>query len=344
MKKYKILDLFSGCGGFSSGFEQAGFKVVAALDKFPSALKTLKYNHQDVKTFCCDITKTEPFQLFKKKSIDVVIGGPPCQGFSNANLFNRPNYSVTEDPRNVLYKHFLKYIKFLEPQAFVMENVKPFYFKNNGKFLTSVLKDFDMLGYQVSAKVLNAQFYGIPQNRERVFIVGIKGKLFNFDLIPKQDPISVYEAIGDLPKYKAQSYDKEPFSNYQKKIRNGSSFLYDHTYPKHSDKTLQILSLIPPDGNQTDLPSYLKKKIKFDSHWMRLKKSCPSRTVLCSQEWYHYKLCRTLTLREYARIQSFVDTYRFFGSYTDKKIQIGNSVPPFLAKEIASLLLKTLNK
>ena len=268
-KKIKVVDLFSGCGGLSYGLEKAGFNVLLGVDNWGESLKTFKHNHPHAETLEADISKVKGSDIKKligNKKIDLIVGGPPCQGFSLSGP--RKFY----DKRNRLYLDFVRIVRELKPKAFVIENVPGLAALFGGKVKERIIEEFSKMGYRVEAKVLNASDYGIPQNRRRIIFVGLKGdKIFHFPEpthfenahSSHRKKISVREAIGDLPILNKEmgseeiNYPSSPLSEYQKLVRKGSSKLYNHVASKHSIRTTQIVALVPEGKNYKALPQHL---------------------------------------------------------------------------------------
>jgi len=346
-----VIDLFSGCGGLSYGFAQTGYNIVAAIDNWEDSLVTFAKNHQGAKTILADLGLERPEVIIKKYgihpgSISVVVGGPPCQGFSISGKRN-PN-----DPRNKLYKAFVDFIRILKPLAFVMENVPNLASMDGGKIKDLIVSDFKNCGYGIEYKTLKASDFGVPQNRRRVFFVGLLGdRSFQFPIgafgTPSNPQITVEDAIGDLPENAlsdGSSYTLPPSCNYQKKMRSGSSGIYNHETIIHNEKTKKIISIVPDGGNYKDLPRELRNTRKVNIAWTRLNSQKPSYTIDTGHNHiFHYKFNRVPTARESARIQSFPDSFIFFGKNKASHLkQVGNAVPPILARSIAKKMLKYL--
>lgn len=351
MDTFNTLDLFSGCGGFSHGFEQAGFNVVLGLDNEPTAIQTFSKNHPSAKAICADITKICPKDLLNEAQlpIDVIIGGPPCQGFSLTGTRD------PKDQRNKLYKYYVDIVKESKPKAFIIENVIGLATLYNGKVKDDIHKTFTKLGYNVVSKVLLASDYGVPQNRKRFFIVGIKKELGTFEFPlpthPDNKKVSCEQALSDLPglntdEYlgeEVQNYTLAPLSDYQKLMRKRSKILYNHVATKHTDEVVKVISLVPEGGNHKDLPPGVGESRKFNEAWTRYHSKKPSKTIDTGhRNHFHYKWNRIPTVRENARLQSFPDHFVFCGSRTSQNRQVGNAVPPLLAKALALKLKEVL--
>lgn len=345
MKKLTCIDLFCGCGGLSKGFLDAGYDVLLGIDVWQDAITTFNYNHRNSKGLCADLSTLYPKDIelhIQDKSIDVIIGGPPCQGFSIAGK------RTIDDERNKLYKNFVRFVYHFKPKAFLMENVPNILSLGNGIIKDSVVKDFSDLGYEVVYKVLMASDYGVPQNRRRAIFVGLKnGVDFSF---PEKSVVNLttsLEALSDLPEDSLKDGESYPFApncDYQRVMRRNSLKVYNHAITKHNEKTKQIIALVPDGGNYKDLPSELQQTRKVHVAWTRLNSTKPSFTIDTGhRHHFHYKWNRVPTVRESARIQSFPDDFIFFGSKTSQYKQVGNAVPPLMAEAIAKKLMETLD-
>ncbi len=338
------MDLFCGCGGMSLGFERTGYDVLLGIDIWKDALETYKYNHQDVLTLQADMStlKGEDVELLTGASgVDVIIGGPPCQGFSVAGK------RIVDDERNKLYKGFVRMVSYFKPLAFVMENVPNILSIGNGMVRDSIVRDFSELGYNVNVKVMLASDYGVPQNRRRAVFVGLaNGKNFVFPKPNVTEKVTSEEALSDLPEYSIEEggdYVCQPQSEYQKQMRENCTKLFNHETTIHNEKTKRIISLVPDGGNYKDLPKDLQETRKVHIAWTRLNSQKPSFTIDCGHNHhFHYKYNRVPTVRESARIQSFPDDFLFLGNKGSQLKQVGNAVPPLLAAAISSELLKYL--
>lgn len=378
MDQYKkvlnTLDLFSGCGGMSLGFTWAGFKSVLASDIDENCEKTFNTNFPNVPFLCGDLSefKKEDFDKFiKGEEVDIIIGGPPCQGFS---LANKRRNKVGEDPRNRLFYEFVKTINWYNPKAFVMENVKGLLSMQSGEVIKQITEEFEnagVEGYTVRIRVLKASDFGVPQSRERVIVVGMRNDL---NLIPEfpikkyAKEVSVNDAINDLPIIDAgqgkekQDYNTEALNPYQEFMRKNSKNVFNHIAMRHTDRLIERFKAIEPGKNLLDVwethgsvqrgdPSK-KSKVKFSQNNLRLfgDKAAPTVAASFQSNFIHPTLNRNFTAREGARLQSFPDDFRFEGMRTkmswEKGLsqyqQIGNAVPPLLAYEIAIQIKEVL--
>ncbi|HLO83439.1 MAG TPA: DNA cytosine methyltransferase [Nostocaceae cyanobacterium] len=395
IKKHPVvIDLFAGAGGFGLGFEIAGFSVPLSLEVDTWACDTLRYNHPEMTVIQNDICEFNTLSNVKnicKYKPDIIIGGPPCQGFSVAG----PAQKDPKDPRNSLFINFAQWIEFLEPQAFVMENVKGLLSRRNVegvKVIDIIKRTFENLGYFVELWLLNAAEYGVPQIRERVFIVGNKtgkklgeppkthsldllkiniSQLSIFEHINLLPALTLWDAISDLPALNAregeeeQAYISQPQNHYQQWIKNNSQVIYNHVAMDHSERLVERFKQIKWGESSADVPQEYRAKRRsgngeiseqvYDQNNRRLHPDQPAYTITASfyANFLHPFQHRNLTAREGARVQSFPDTYRFLGKKTvvshkllqrenrlNEKFlcqynQIGNAVPPLLARAIA---------
>lgn len=339
--KPTVIDLFCGCGGLSYGFMKAGYDIVVGIDNWKDAIETFNYNHTKNVGKVLDLSNAKPAELKIKNNIDVIIGGPPCQGYSIAGK------RIIEDERNELYKSFVKFVDYYKPKAFLMENVPNIISMGKGAIKEEIIKDFEKLGYKVVYKILMASDFGVPQNRRRAFIVGLNnGKEFDFPEHLVLDKVTSKEAISDLTENSILDgtvYPNPPMSKYQTKIRNGNKVVFNHEITTHKEQTVEIISMVPDGGNYKDLPKELHQTRKVNIAWTRLNSQKPSFTIDTGhRHHFHYEYNRVPTVRESARIQSFPDSFVFQGSKTSQYKQVGNAVPPILAEHLAKQLLKEL--
>ncbi|WP_239734767.1 DNA cytosine methyltransferase [Mammaliicoccus sp. G-M28] len=342
MNEYKIMDLFCGAGGLSKGFEEAGFKIELAIDMWEDAIKTYNYNHKNNVAKCMNIHElTNEYLDEVSNEITGIIGGPPCQGYSTVGTRD------VDDPRNHLYKEYYRVVKKVRPKFFVIENVKGLLTLNKGSFKDDIIKHFTELGYNVEYKLLNASDYGVPQNRNRVFFVGIKEEAFKFPL-PLSHKITTEEALSDLPSLDiidlfSGLYRFEPQNEYQNYMRVKSKTVNNHEPTKHAEKTIEIISMIPDGGKITDLSKEYWEIRKYNKAFQRMNSKLPSNTIDTGhRNYFHYKENRVPSVRESARLQSFTDDFIFLGSKTSQYKQVGNAVPPLLAYYVANEIKKFL--
>jgi DNA (cytosine-5)-methyltransferase 1 len=346
-KKFTAIDLFSGCGGFSFGFQQAGFHVMLGVDNTEIALRTFKYNHKNSHTLQLDLhldsSINEIVVGVNNRSVDVIIAGPPCQGFSLTGTRNE------DDERNTLFNAVFRLAKRIKPKALIIENVTGLMNLYDGKARKQIEAECEKLGYTCNTKILFAPDYGIPQIRKRVFFVALQKELGAFDfpdpLLQEESYISCQEAVGDLPSLlndigsDVSAYDQKPTTEYQKVMRNGSKELLNHVGTRHTDHVVHVISQVPEGGNHKDLPPGVGDSRKFNEAWTRYHSQKPARTIDTGhRNHFHYKWNRVPTIRENARFQSFPDNFKFLGNKTEQNRQVGNAVPPLLGKVIAEKL------
>lgn len=347
-KKYMI-DLFSGCGGLSFGFEQAGFECIVGVDSDKPALETFKYNHPNASAMHLDLSKeesiTEIISKIDNRKINLIVAGPPCQGFSLSG--NRDE----TDKRNILFYSVFKLAASIKPKYIVIENVPGIATLYKGKAREAILEEFERLGYTCSEKILYAPDYGVPQIRKRMFFVGVLGdKVFEFPepTHHKANYLTCWDAISDLPSLEndvgsqVANYLSEPLTIYQDQMRDGAEKLFNHVGTNHSSLVVSVIKQVPEGGNHKDLPEGVGTSRKFNEAWTRYHSEKPSKTIDTGhRNHFHYKWHRVPTARENARLQSFPDSFRFLGSKTQQEKQVGNAVPPrlgyALGKQILSL-------
>lgn len=350
-KKPTVVDLFSGCGGLSRGFIDAGFDVILGVDNEPVSLQTFRLNHKNSNTLLVDLFEKDAIKKIvravDKKSVDVVVGGPPCQGFS---LTGPRNF---DDKRNRLYLRFIETVRKLRPKAFLIENVPGLAVMYDGKVKDEIIKRLSKFGYSVEMKILCAADFGVPQTRRRVFFVGLKKGLGHF-AFPKtthatENYITCSDAISDLPSREAEfgqeedEYSSAPKTEYQKLMRKNSDILFNHVATNHSDLVKSVISKVPDGGNYKDLPPGIGKSRKFNEAWTRYNSKKPSKTIDTGhRNHFHYKYNRIPTVRENARLQSFPDSFRFIGTRTSQNRQVGNAVPPLLGYYVGRQIKKYL--
>lgn len=342
----KMIDLFSGVGGLSYGFRQEGFEVILANEIDKEIVYAYQQNHPGVKVINEDITKLDiesTFQQYKEK-VQLIVGGPPCQGFSQKGSRN-----FLGDERNFLFRYFYKVVKFLKPKYFLIENVPNMLTAGNGYFKKEIYRLFEDLGYKLDSAILNAYDFGVPQLRRRAFVLGKLDGAVNLP-IGFEERTTVWDAISDLAFLESgegqevQDYIYEPQSSYQRKMRKNSSKLYNHVATRHSDIALERLKLIPPEMGREVLPKEHLTKSIYSGTWTRMVKDEPSATITTrfdtpsSGKFTHPYLNRAITVREAARIQSFPDDFIFYGSKASQMKQVGNAVPPLLAQAIARVI------
>lgn len=353
-----VIDLFCGCGGFSKGFEQAGFNIRLGIDIWQDAVTTYKANFPYAATIVGDISTLTGDDLLaaagmSADEVDVIIGGPPCQGFSLSGK------RMLDDPRNILYKSFVRMVETIQPKAFVMENVPGLVRLFNGQVKEQVIEDFTNIGYKVEMRQLTASDFGVPQARTRVFFVGIskskiKNPAYKFPTethgVNKKPYVTCKEALSDLDFIGDRrllddeaEYELPAMSEYQEIMRKNSDKLLNHVTTIHTEKTRSIIAMVPDGGNYKDLPHELWSTRKVNIAWTRMDSAKPCFTIDTGHNHhFHYRANRVPTVRESARIQSFPDDFRFIGIKTSQLKQVGNAVPPLLAQAVAESVITAL--
>lgn len=344
----RVIDLFSGVGGLSLGFSMSGMEIVFAVEHDEAIANTYRLNHANTDMFCTNIETLDIQELkLKYGNIDVVVGGPPCQGFSQ-----KGKRLSLDDERNYLFKFFIKFVEVFEPEYFLLENVPNLITTSNGFFKNEIIERFDKLGYCTDVDILLASDFGIPQSRRRAFFLGKKGNKKLFLPEPNYEKTTVGQAIYDMPVIHSGEgkevfeYPIEPSNAYQKLLRKGSTAIYNHQASKHSELSLEKLAMIPKGKGKEVLPDkYLTKSI-YSGTWTRLNEDGFAPTITTrfdtpsSGMFTHPELHRCLTVREGARLQSFPDSFIFYGSKSSQLKQVGNAVPPLLALAIAEVIKK----
>ena len=357
INKPTVIDLFSGAGGLSQGFVQAGYKVLAGIDFDEPALRTYAHNIEGAKALKEDLYEEEEAiksigLAIEHEEIDVIIAGPPCQGFSLTGSRD------INDSRNKLYVAVVHAVEHFKPKAFLIENVPGMATLYNGAVKQQIINTFEDLGYAVSVtgSPLLAADYGVPQNRKRMFFVGFRKDLgfeyFNFPepTFESENYVTTSEAISDLPSLveslgeNVTPYISEPLSGYQKKMRKDSNAIFNHVGTKHTEEVKWVISQVPEGGNYKDLPKGVGESRKFNEAWTRYHSQRPSKTIDTGhRNHFHYKWNRVPTVRENARLQSFPDKFEFLGTKTQQYKQVGNAVPPLLAQVIGEKMKIHLN-
>lgn len=353
MNQFRILDLFSGAGGFSCGLDMVDcFSTEIALDFDQKAINTFQKNFPNTKCICGDIcdknVKDTIISLAKEKNINMIIGGPPCQGFS----LKGKNLGL-DDPRNFLFLEYMDLVEQIKPQIFIIENVKNMISSENGYFLKQIYEKFSKIGYTLNHNIAKAYNFGVPQTRERTIIIGtLNPKGITVPEKNNEPQRTVRDAISDLSYLQSgegddvSDYINEPQSEYQSLMRNGMTTLHNHKATSHSQFAIDKLSLIPPEGDKSFMPKELIGNQKFTCTWSRLIWDKPSPTIDTRFDTpsngrnSHPFLNRSITPREAARIQSFPDSFIFYGNKVSICKQIGNAVPPLLAKALGEHIKK----
>jgi len=320
------IDLFSGAGGISLGFDRKGFRNVFSVDIEPSFCETYKFNfpkHNLIQKNICELSEKEISQLIEKKEVDVIIGGPPCQGFSIAGKIGR---KFLDDDRNRLFKEFVRVVKTINPKFFVMENVARLYNHNKGETQKEIIADFENLGYKVDCKIINSVDYGVAQSRQRIIFIGNRINVKNiFPQKTTKNPITVKQVLDKYPKLTA----------------NEKSDIPNHEAMAHSTQMLEKMSYVSDGGDRTEIPEKIRPKSGDVRKYIRYNSNEPSVCVTGDmRKIFHYEQNRALTVRELASLQSFPDDFVFKGTKISQQQQVGNAVPPKMAEAIADCIIK----
>ncbi len=382
INKPTAVSLFSGCGGFCEGIATSGFDIRVAVELDKYACETYRYNFPSTPLFEGDVHEflkagSDHRALYRLDKIDLVFGGPPCQGFSQIGKRD------LDDERNELYKQYTRVIAELKPRVFLMENVPNLALMNKGHFKQLILKEFASLGYSNTIMLrVSADDYGVPQTRQRVIFIGTRDEdMLSEDLedlchsilegVKVASPVTVKEAIGDLPSEIVHSGETLAYpkmvrpSTFQKEMRldyNGALYsknakkarglgkqpaqLFNHHTKEIQARRAHLISLLKPGLKADSLPKEIWNGARPEK-WRRLHPDRPSYTILAQMhrdmsEWVHPSLNRWITVREAARLQSFHDGFIFRGSEWQQLKQIGNAVPPLLAHALGLMAGKVL--
>lgn len=353
-KRFTCVDLFSGAGGLSKGFLDAGYNVVLGVDFDDAALKTFKENHGDAQAMKIDLFDHSNIDIIvdylsqNDIPVDVLVGGPPCQGFSYAGPMD------INDKRNFLYLAMVKLTERLKPQAVLIENVLGMLEARGGEGANRIVKDFEKIGYTMSVQLLYAPDYGVPQIRKRVFFVGLRDTkekfVFPQPIFSPEEYITCEDAISDLPTLQTengdiirgelvQDYLTPPLTDYQKMMRINSDKVFNHIGCIPIEKTKKMISMVPEGKNYLALPEEYRKLYKYHEALTRYHSKKPSLTINTGhRSHFHYKYNRIPTVRESARLQSFPDDFIFYGNQSQQYRQVGNAVPPLLGRAVAEAL------
>jgi len=376
---FATLDLFCGAGGITEGFRQAGYTCLYGNDCMEEAIETFSYNHPEAWAEARDIEEVDPADVQKrlglsKGSLDVLVGGPPCQGFS----INAPERFLT-DPRNKLFKDYVRFVEEFEPKTFLFENVPGLLSLGDGKVFRLIMSEFERLGYHVAYKILFAAHYGVPQERWRLILIGSRlspisvpvpthyatgranfrgGSTLTFQMTERDQArllpaVTVGAAISDLPRLEmgegaeVVGYTTEPHSAYAEAMRNPDGVTFNHFGAKLAKQNIERMKYVKPGGSWRDIPNKLlpkgmqrARKSDHTKRYGRLRNDGLAGTVMtkCDPHWGTVFLPdqeRSLSVREAARFQSFPDTYKFLGPRVSQYEQVGNAVPVLMAKAIA---------
>jgi DNA (cytosine-5)-methyltransferase 1 len=377
----EVIELFAGAGGFTWGWNRAGFRALAAVDVDTAAARTHELNFHQNQT----LTLNRDLMQFDPEALDVLLGGrprrllaitggPPCQGWSKAGRgklrsLRGSAHSLLDDPRNSLYRRFVAYVKHFEPPLFVIENVPGMLNLEDRNVADEVVDNFHEIGYLTTYAVVNARWFGVPQDRKRLIFIGVRddldfeadaeeleefAPLFRRDIAGLPGETNLKRAIADLPAIPhGMREDPQPYlrgrgriSRYAELMRERSNGLVaDHICREHNDQDIEAFELMRQGGIYADLPDHLKRYRDdiFPDKYRKLRWKSIAGTVTAhlAKDCYthiHPSQARTISIREAARLQSFPDDFRFFGNMGDRYRQIGNAVPPLMAWGIAEFI------
>ena len=366
------IDLFAGAGGLGEGLESVGIQIVTSVELHPQAALTYAFNHPKTKVFVGDIHALSLDLLAEsvqertgRPSVDLVVGGPPCQGFSSAGK------KVSTDPRNTLFQQFVRVVEHFRPKMFLLENVPGFKRTHGGQAYNSALKSFESLGYEVCDTIVDASWYGVPQRRQRFVMVGrlveetrpftwpertheYEGQGPTLFDGPREPFVTVFDALEDIaflePGFECHRHQTGVLSDYQRARRNNGELLFNHLATSHRPKAVEMFLHIPEGGTISSVPVHLRSGKKTMARLDRYKIS--NAVLAMPDDLVHYKHNRIPTVREMARLQSFDDDYVFLGKRTsgfvERRVdvpqytQVGNSVPPLLGRALGGALLNSL--
>ena len=354
MANYNVVDLFSGVGGLSYGFSKMPeFNILAANEIEKEISIAYSLNHPNVAMLNCDInqlTEEKLQEVLKGKRVDLIVGGPPCQSYSTLGKRQM-------DERANLFMQYKRILTILTPKAFVFENVSGILSMDKGRLFERVKSEFESLGYQLKYKLLDAVDYGVPQHRERVILVGFKGEnKFEYPQPTYGEGLKPYitleEAIGDLPSIKSgqtnNTFNSSVSNDFLNFVRKSGETMTEHSAPNNGEHLIKIMEALKDGQSKDDLPEEIRPKSGYGNTYAKLWWKKPSTTITrnfacpSSSRCIHPRDSRAMSIREGARLQSFPDDYKFYGSDGMKRLEIGNAVPPLLSKVIAEQMLKAL--
>ena len=357
-KKYRVIDLFSGCGGISVGFNNTNrVKLIGAIDFDQDACNTYKKNFPDTEVICGDINKIE-VNSTGFSDIDIIIGGPPCQGFSRLNYWDKDR---DNDPRNELFFQYLRFVKELNPKAILIENVKNILLAKDGYVPMNITKFLSEIGYTDNYQILSADDYGVPQRRQRAFFVAFRNEFGKFDFSDlekyKLPLVTVGEALSDIDSIEAMAKEQpqgtvytlpKPSTTYQKMMQSKDRQLHNHMIYYPTPHVQEMIIHVPEGGNWRCVPKELFKSDRnnrYTNYLRRLRRDAPSITIDTGHNvYFHPEFNRVPTIRESARLQSFPDAFIFTGNKGKQFRQVGNAVPPLLAEALAKAIIDKLDK
>lgn len=351
------LDVFAGCGGLTEGLLSAGVDVVASVELHPQAALSHAFNHPSTSIFVGDIREWDyslmdrELRVRERDQLDIVVGGPPCQGFSSAGKKQQL------DPRNSLFRAYADVVERYRPRIFLLENVPGFRSMFGGSTYREALMTFHKLGYETVDDVVRAADYGVPQTRQRFILVGwLPDEAKPFELTPTvEQAVTAQDALADIdflePGFEANRYRRRAnISPFAVDRRANSDFLFNHLATRHRERAVRIMSEIAEGGSIRDVDPLVRSAKRTMS---RLSRRDLAKTVLSlPDDMIHYKHNRVLTVRENARLQTFDDDFVFFGKRTsgfvERRVdvpqytQVGNAVPPLLGRAFGRALTRSL--
>lgn len=353
---YNVMDLFAGVGGLSYGFSKLpDFNIVAANEIEKDIAAAYSLNHPEVRMINCDIndlTEERINEILDGKKVDIIVGGPPCQSYSTVGKRQM-------DDRANLFLQYKRILQIVQPTAFVFENVVGILSMDKGNLFKRVQEEFNSIGYDLKYKVLNAVDYGVPQQRERVILVGFKGNNpFEYPEATHGDGkkpfVTLKDALGDLPVIKSggssTEYAKDADNEFLEFVRKSGDALTEHKAPNNGAHLIRIMETLKDGQSKDDLPEEIRPKSGYGNTYAKLWWEKPSTTITrnfacpSSSRCIHPRDSRAMSIREGARLQSFPDDYVFFGSDGMKRLEIGNAVPPLLSSAIAKQMLKAMKE
>ena len=354
--KYRVIDLFCGCGGISEGFcNTKRVKLIGAIDIDSAACDTYKLNFPNANVICGDINEIT-VESTGFEDIDIIIGGPPCQGFSRLNYWDKDR---DNDPRNQLFYQYLRFVEELQPKALLIENVKNVLVAKNGYVPQNVTRFLEEIGYIVSYSIVCASDFGVPQNRYRAIFVALKKEYGKFDFASlekyKKAKVTTEEAISDIASIEesAKTFEQgtiftlgKPESEYQRTMQTPDRKLHNHMIYYPANNVQAMMAFVPEGGNWRCVPKEMFKSERtnrYTNYLRRLKRDEPSITIDTGHNvYFHYIFNRVPTIRESARIQSFPDSFIFTGGKGQQFRQVGNAVPPLMAEALAKAIIDSI--
>lgn len=347
------IDLFAGAGGLTLGLKKAGINCVWANEIESDFAVTFKINNpesivENKDIHDIDFNRVMEDLSIEKGDLDLLCGGPPCQGYSTIGNKNQ------RDPRNSLFYEFLRAVKEINPKYVLFENVAGFRKLYKGEAFNKLTTELTLLGYSYNFSEMQVSKFGVPQSRKRTIVLASRSDCPQVSLpIGESEEVSLIDAIGDLPWLESNDetsfYNIKQMTSYQSAMRGDCEILTEHNSSNYGEKMKKLMSLIPEGGDKTDLPEYIRPTKGFGNAYARLwaDKVAPTITrnfgTPSSSRCIHPYQDRALSTREGARLQSFPDSYCFHGGKTSKNLQIGNAVPPLLAEAIGKEIVKSLD-